>query len=164
MTNPLPDYGISFNTVTAEIDQPLTAMQHAVKFMRQQIADPNYTHQLEAAQLWAVKKDNTFHLLKVHPDVYELLESNFDLYNYQAVIIHSTGWAAPLAEEGESQLPPSKDPRSKRVALACCVSDSSVGSALSFMDEDEIVEDPGTASGSLAEAMLSFWENNSSPF
>jgi hypothetical protein len=36
----------------------------------------------------------------------------------------------------------------------------SVGSALSFSDEKELVLDPGSATGSLASALLSFWETN----
>jgi hypothetical protein len=113
-----------------------------------------------ASQLWAVKKDNTFHLLSAHPDVYDLLESDFDLSDYNAVIIHTTGWAAPLSQDGSVEAPPSQHSQRRRVALAACVSDASVGSALSFADDPEIVLDPGSATGSLADALLTFWEKN----
>ena len=159
MTTPLPDYGISFPS-NQDPTVVIQADKLAEQFIKQQVADPTYTHELVASQLWAVKKDNTFHLLSAHPDVYDLLESDFDLSDYNAVIIHTTGWAAPLSQDGSVEAPPSQHSQRRRVALAACVSDASVGSALSFADDPEIVLDPGSATGSLADALLTFWEKN----
>ena len=155
-----PDYGVSY-TAVQNTQTILKAEEYAEKFLTQQISDPNYTHELTAAQLWAVKKDDTFHFLTAHPDVYDLLETKFDLSPYNGVIIHTTGWAAPLDENGEPEGAPSKHSLRRRVALAACVTSSSVGSALSFVDDSEMILDPGSATGSLAEALLGFWEKNS---
>lgn len=158
MTTPLPDYGISF--VEDQLQKTLTAEEYAETFMKQQISDPNYNHQLNASQLWAIKSDDTYHLLDVHPDVYDLLESEYNLNSYKGIVIHTTGWAAPLNEDGSVSTAPSQHIERRRVALATCVTDASSGSALSFSDSKEIILDPGSATGSLAESLLKFWELN----
>ena len=163
MSTQMPDYGINFNSSTSTIsfeEAQESGETIAQRFLTEQISDSNYTHELSASQLWAVKKDGSFHLLSAHPDVYELLEDNFNLSNYIGVIIHTTGWAAPLDENGEINGAPSKHVERRRVALASCVTNNSVGSALSFADKEEMVLDPGSATGSLAEALLKFWETN----
>jgi hypothetical protein len=162
MSAPIPDYGISFKTVSTN-DVLLKAEQHAENFLNQQISDSNYDYQLSSAQLWAVKKDNTFYFLASLPDVYDLLSNeDYNLSSYLGVIIHTTGWAAPLEEDTTKNAPPSSHPSRRRVALAACVTNDSVGSALSFADEpDEIIMDPGSAKGTLAEALVDFWQTNS---
>jgi hypothetical protein len=163
MSKPMPDYGINFNspTITMSFEEAQESGESiAHRFLTQQISDLNYNHELSAAQLWAVRKDGTFHLLSAHPDVYELLQDKYDLSNYLGVILHTTGWAAPLDENGKVDGAPSKHAQRRRVALASCVTNISVGSALSFDDEKEMIMDPGSATGSLAEALLSFWEQN----
>jgi hypothetical protein len=165
----LPDYGIDFsqsNQVLLEQVQALNAEQHAEKFMNNEISDPNYKHELSAALLWAIKKDGSYKLLGAHPDVYELLSQELmDFSTYQGILIHTTGWAAPLNNDGSvSSTAPSQHDKRRRVSLVSCVMDGSVGSALCFADDSEIVLDPGSATGSLAEALLSFWEKNKDPF
>lgn len=165
MKTPTPDYGISFEDpqtvlLTTLHAQDNSAQDHAEAFLLSQVKDPNYSHDLSAAQLWAIKKDSTYHLLSAHPDVYDLLEQSFDVTNYLGVIIHTTGWAAPISDDGEIDGPPSKHAERRRVALASCVMNNSVGSALSFSDEEELVLDPGSATGSLANALSEFWHNN----
>lgn len=163
MSTPMPDYGLTFNssfTTALQVDTK-SADKIAERFLKQQISDPNYKHELNAAQIWALKKDGSFHLVAVHPDVYELLNDQYNFSTYVGVLVHTTGWAAPLDENGEVSTAPSKHEMRRRVALASCVTNDSVGSALSFADEKDIVLDPGSATGSLADALLSFWENNS---
>ena len=163
MSTQMPDYGINFNSSTSTIsfeEAQESGETIAQRFLTEQISDSNYNHELSAAQLWAVRKDGSFHLLSAHPDVYELLEANYNLSNYAGAIIHTTGWAAPLDENGEVNGAPSKHAERRRIALASCVTNNSVGSALSFADEEEMVMDPGSATGSLAEALLKFWETN----
>lgn len=138
----------------------LTGQEYAEKFMSLQLEDKNYTHELSAAQLWAIKQDGSFHLLSAHPDVYQLLEDRYDLFNYIGIIIHTTGWAAPLNENGDVDTAPSAHSQRRRVALASCVTNNSVGSVLSFADDKEMISDPGSATGSLAEALVEFWERN----
>lgn len=159
MTMPMPDYGIKYESSSDTI----TVFQgevYAELFLAEQVADPNYSHELSAAQLWAIKKDGNYHLLYAHPDVYEMLEQDFDLSTYIGVIIHTSGWAAPLDNDGSISSAPSEHKERRRVALAACVTDTSVGSALSFPDQEKLTIDPGSATGSLAEALLKFWENN----
>ncbi len=163
MSTQMPDYGINFNSSTTTLsfeEAQESGESIAHRFLTEQISDSNYNHELSAAQLWAVRKDGSFHLLSAHPDVYELLEANYNLSNYAGAIIHTTGWAAPLDENGEVNGAPSKHAERRRIALASCVTNNSVGSALSFADEEEMVMDPGSATGSLAEALLKFWETN----
>lgn len=167
MSMPMPDYGLSFNDSSSVSQlETETAESIAQRFLKDQISDPNYTHQLSAAQLWAVRKDGTFYLISAHPDVYELLSqgTEYNLSSYIGVLIHTTGWAAPLNEDGDVDTAPSKHELRRRIALASCVTNTSAGSALSFADEKEIVLDPGTATGSLAEALVKFWEFNTIPF
>jgi hypothetical protein len=161
MTSSVPNYGVDFTDNSSSLVlQKLNAQDYAKKFLLSQIEDPNYSHDLSAAQLWAIKKDATFHLLSAHPDVYGLLEESFNMSSYIGVIIHTSGWAAPLSDDGDINTPPSQHDERRRVALASCVMNDSVGSALSFSDEKELVLDPGSATGSLASALLSFWETN----
>lgn len=161
MLSPLPDYGVSFQTSTQTLlEETFTAEQHAERFIKEQISDPNYTHEINTAQLWAIKKDNSFHMIAIDSDVYELLSRKLILSTYLGVIIHTTGWAAPLEDDGSVGVSPSKHDARRRIALAACVMDSSVGSALSFADDKDIIIDPGSASGSLADALIQFWEQN----
>jgi hypothetical protein len=44
--------------------------------------------------------------------------------------------------------------------LAAAVTHQSAGSALAFANNKEIIIDPGSASGSLAEALQRFWKKN----
>jgi hypothetical protein len=164
MSTPMPDYGITFEAAQSLALATLDAQAYAQKFLEEQVADPNYIYDISAAQLWAIKEDNNFHLLSAHPDVYELLQHPYNLSKYVGIIIHTTGWAAPLSEDGEVEGAPSKHALRRRVALAACVTSISVASALSFSDEEDIIIDPGTATGSLADALLSFWEQNTIPW
>ncbi len=159
MTTKAPDYGIDFSS-SENSTIILTGQDYAEKFMKLQLEDLNYTHELSAAQLWAVKKDASFHLLSAHPDVYDLLEETYDISKYVGIIIHTTGWAAPLNEDGQIDGAPINHSHRRRVAIASCVTNDSVGSALSFSDDKQMILDSGSATGSLAESLLAFWEKN----
>jgi len=165
MSTQMPDYGLSFSS-SDSVAIALNAQEHAEKFLRFQIKDPNYKHQLSCAQLWAINKDHTYVLLNAHPDIYEILsEELYDFSQYAGILIHTSGWAAPLDESGNIGVAPSQHDSRRRVALASCVTPGSVGSALSFSDDPtDVVLDPGSATGSLAEALVSFWEKNTNPF
>jgi hypothetical protein len=158
-----PNYGVSYDSLiqTTTDDSVMLAEKYAENFIKSQISDPNYDYEISAAQLWAIRQDDTFHLLNVHPDVYDLLSQNFILNSYKGILIHTSGWAAPLNDNGELDGKPSEHDLRRRVALAACVTSTSVGSALAFSDQKDLVIDPGSATGSLAEALLSFWELNS---
>ncbi|MFN5651859.1 MAG: hypothetical protein ACK49M_10380 [Actinomycetes bacterium] len=99
-------------------------------------------------------------LLAQHPDVYALLESPTSglARMFDAAAIVTTGWAAPLDENGEVQGAPSEHAQRRRVRLVVLVANSGVASVLRFADEPhDVVTDPGSATGSLAEAIERFW-------
>jgi len=92
-------------------------------------------------------------------DVYELLDTTMvadaiQAYGYAAVI--TCGWAAPLAEDDESnEVAPSKHPKRRRVRLVIVTDGISIASVLRFSDtQDETMTDEGKATGSLADALL----------
>lgn len=157
MTTPMPNYGIDSND---NISTLFDTEYYANHFMSKVLSDPNYDHDLSAARLWAVKQDNTYHLIDVSPDIYNLLDTEYKLESYHATIVHTTGWAAPLNPDGTTDTAPSQHDQRKRVSLVVCVNDKGISSALAFSGESEIIHDNGTATGSLSEALVSFWEKN----
>ena len=104
--------------------------------------------------------------LAEHGDVYELLESRGSAIArmFDAAAVLTCGWAAPVDDDGEDDLPPSVHPRRRRVRLVVVVGDAGVGSVLRFADTpDEIVTDPGNARGSLADAVSRLWRDEVTP-
>ena len=100
--------------------------------------------------------------LAEHGDVYELLESRGSAIArmFDAAAVLTCGWAAPVDDDADDDLPPSVHPRRRRVRLVVVVGDTGVGSVLRFADTpDEIVTDPGNAKGSLADAVERLWRD-----
>lgn len=113
--------------------------------------------------------DGTFtaKMIREDEDVYELIDHINDdkilantSFDYFTLITH--GWAAPLNKNGEVDGAPSKHPERRRVRLIVAVkpeADNDVASILQFSDEpDDLIFDYGTATGSLADAVLSLFE------
>lgn len=99
--------------------------------------------------------------LAEHGDVYELLDSTRSgvARMFDAAAVLTCGWAAPV-DDAEDDLPPSAHPRRRRVRLVVVVGDAGVGSVLRFADTpEEIITDPGNATGSLAEAVEQLWRD-----
>ena len=122
--------------------------------------------ELPAARLYGVNLGDALEprpapcYLSQHPDVYELLEApNSALARmFDAAAIVTTGWAAPLDENGNVSGAPSRHAQRRRVRLTVLVANSGVASVLRFADDpDNVVTDPGSATGSLAEAITRFW-------
>lgn len=117
------------------------------------------------AHLLVVRNDNegvTVEPVSSHPDVYELIseaiaETPFSVRSSDILAVVTTGWAAPLGENGEVEGRPSEHAQRRRVRLMACVrrSDLSMASVVRFGDTDETHIDAGSATGSLAEALLS---------
>jgi hypothetical protein len=95
-------------------------------------------------------------LLSTHADVYELLEQpKTEAFDYFGVV--TTGWAAPLNEDGGIDSAPSEHAERRRVRLMVVASREDVVSVLRFKDEpDAIITDEGKATGSLADAIQQF--------
>lgn len=109
--------------------------------------------------------DNTDGALRItflaeHGDVYELLEAPTSAISkmFDAAVVLTCGWAAPIDDEDPRDLAPSAHPRRRRVRLVVTVSDAGVASILRFADTpDEVITDDGAARGSLADAVNSLW-------
>lgn len=98
--------------------------------------------------------------LAQHPDVYQLLDAPGSALArmFDAAAIVTTGWAAPLGPDGNVEGAPSEHAMRRRVRLVVTVANHGTASVLRFADRpDDIVSDPGSASGSLAEAIDQFW-------
>lgn len=124
------------------------------------------TFELQGARLYGVNvalagaQQPNLCLIAQHPDVYDLLDapSSSLARMFDAAAIVTTGWAAPLAQDGAVQGPPSLHAMRRRVRLTVAVADNGVASVLRFGDDpDNVITDPGSATGSLAEAITRFW-------
>ena len=137
-------------------------MNHPVVLATKLLKESGDTFHLPTAQVYCVKEGDEFQLLTAHPDVYEALESVSKVIPSDAIAIAviTTGWAAPLNENGEAVGAPSKHPNRRRVKLVACVDSEFAGSALGFEDSPEdVVTDEGNASGSLADALAEAWNS-----
>ena len=98
-------------------------------------------------------------LLSEHPDVYDLLESKKAklALAFDFIGVVTVGWAAPLNEDGSIDGTPSQHAKRRRVRLMLVADKESVASVLRFADDpDEPITDPGSATGSLADAVQKF--------
>lgn len=97
-------------------------------------------------------------LLDTHPDIYDLLDTEPNMKDYGYAVVVTTGWAAPLDENGEvAGGAPSKNPMRRRVRLVICANREMVASVLRFQDASEdIIVDSGEATGSLNDAVRWF--------
>ena len=105
------------------------------------------------AVLYGVAEDGSYSELDRAPDIYDLLGREYPYTGLVGLAVHTTGWAAPLNEHGESDGQPSKHPERRRVALVTVKTAEGLGSALSFADKpDEIITDD-KGEGDLADAL-----------
>jgi hypothetical protein len=92
-------------------------------------------------------------------DIYMLLNGvgrdAEDRHTPYAVGVLTTGWAAPLGDDGTIEGAPSEHPKRRRVVLFCVVTrDGDVASRMLFEDDpNEPVDDEGAATGALTEAI-----------
>jgi hypothetical protein len=109
------------------------------------------------AELYGVTAQEQFVKIAWALDVYDLLDSSYNFENFVGISVHTTGWCAPLNADGDIDCAPSDHPERRRVSLITTITDEGRGSALAFTDEEEVITDPGTASGSLADAIAECW-------
>ena len=120
---------------------------------------------MSEAHLLVVRTDNdgvTVEPVLSNPDVYELIEeaiaeTPFSVRSSDILAVVTSGWAAPLNADGSVEGRPSEHAMRRRVRLCAFVrrSDLTMASIIRFGDTDEVNIDEGSATGSLAEAMLS---------
>jgi hypothetical protein len=123
--------------------------------------------ELPAASLFGVELDAEGNFVDTcyvtaHPDVYDLLERPASELSttFTTFAIVTTGWAAPLNDDGEVDGAPSKHPKRRRVRLVITANIDGVASVLRFEDDsDNVIVDPGQGTGSLAEAVMNFVAN-----
>lgn len=132
----------------------------AREFMKKSSADESSFH-MSSAVAYGIDKEGKFSVIGSQPDVYDLLDSVEIPAGGIGVAVHTTGWAAPLNEEGEPEGAPSQHPQRRRVQLLAVIAEGKAGSALAFADEpDDVIVDEGGATGSLADALLEVWERS----
>lgn len=116
-----------------------------------------YGFRLPSAQLYGVTDSGDTVFLAEHPDVYDLLypESVMNAGgSFTKLAVATSGWAAPLNEDGEVTGAPSQHSERRRVCLVTVVSKETLVSALRFEDDpDGIMTDEDEATGTLAEAL-----------
>ena len=115
--------------------------------------------ELDGARVYGVENGETF-LLGVHGDIYDLLadeDTRENAKDYSHVAVVTSGWAAPLNAQGEVEGAPSAHPQRRRVRLVVTANAEDVSSVLRFADDPEnVITDPGSATGSLADAIRDF--------
>jgi hypothetical protein len=100
-------------------------------------------------------------LIAENNDIYEMIDELHDDLTYlenDYVTLRTTGWAAPLGDNGEVEGKPSEHPNRRRVCLFVSVDITNkevMGSSLKFDDDDEVIYDFNTATGTLADALSS---------
>lgn len=123
---------------------------------------------LPSCSLYGVRTNSDGGLVDVEhvgssKDVYDLLSTPASLRNqdnhtnYTTWALVTTGWAAPLAADGNIEGAPSEHPGRRRVRLVVTANLDGVASVVRFEESPlETIVDPGQATGSLNDAVLSF--------
>lgn len=112
---------------------------------------------MDKACLYGVDGDGLIVLCDKNGDVYELLDGS-DVADFLTVYSHiavaTTGWASPIREGEDNDVPPSEHKDRRRVRLVVLADKNSMASVLRFSDEpDEVITDEGKALGALADAI-----------
>ena len=135
----------------------MTPIQYATKLLTKS----GDTWEIPKPLLYGVTDAGEFQLLSSEvADIYDAIEQVTIPTFMVAFGVVTTGWAAPLNNNGEVEGAPSKHPERRRVKLVSVINDNGAGSAMAFQDEPEdVITDEGSATGSLANAITEAWEN-----
>jgi len=135
-----------------------TAEQLATEQLQFAIDNDKNCFSKKSAELFGITEQEQFVKIAEFPDIYTMLDGTYNCADFIGISVHTTGWAAPLNENGELDGTPSEHEDRRRVSLITTVTHEGSGSALAFADEaDAIVGDPGSATGTLAEAIVDCW-------
>ena len=111
-------------------------------------------HEMHNAVFYGVSEDGSYSELDRAPDIYDLLGREYPYTGLVGLAVHTTGWAAPLNEHGESDGRPSKHPEPRRIALVLVITAEGDAYALSFADDpDDLEIDEGSDDGDLFHAL-----------
>jgi hypothetical protein len=114
------------------------------------------------AGLYSVRGEVT-QLVGEHGDVYEMLDSveaQAVALMSDAVVVHTNGWASPIADDGDEYegVRPSEHPQRRRVRLLVVAKAGETASVIRFTDDwANPIFDEGQATGSLADAVQSLF-------
>ena len=113
------------------------------------------------AGLYSVRGEVT-QLVGEHGDVYEMLDSveaQAVALMSDAVVVHTNGWASPIADGDEYEgVRPSEHPQRRRVRLLVVAKAGETASVIRFTDDwANPIFDEGQATGSLADAVQSLF-------
>jgi hypothetical protein len=114
------------------------------------------------AGLYSVRGEVT-QLVGEHGDVYEMLDSveaQAVALMSDAVVVHTNGWASPIADDGDEYegVRPSEHPQRRRVRLLVVAKAGETASVIRFTDDwENPIFDEGQARGSLADAVQSLF-------
>jgi hypothetical protein len=98
--------------------------------------------------------------IEEHRDVYELINGAPGVLarSFDAAAVVTTGWAAPLAEDGSMTHRASRHPDRRRVRAVTVVNDDGIGSVIRFEDDPErILTQPNRGSGDVVDALEAMW-------
>lgn len=121
-----------------------------------------FQYEIPSSELYGVKmsEDNAeLVLVDKEQDVYDILMTPARKRNasFTTWAIVTTGWAAPLGDNGEPEGAPSEHPLRRRVRLVITADADGVASVLRFADDPSTpITDPGSATGTLADAVRFF--------
>lgn len=125
----------------------------------------------EQATVYGFKKNNsqdnllyTQKMLDRGGDIYDLIDKISQdriASNYDFISLITYGWAAPISDSTDIDVPPSKADNKRRVRLVITASKDEkkvIGSVLHFFDEDETIFDEDGTSGPLQDVINSIYE------
>lgn len=121
----------------------------------------------ERAVAYGVHYENNlydFKEIKRSSDIYDLIDdlaSDKHAQNFDFVSLITYGWAAPISDSTDKEIPPSKADNRRRIRLMMVggkANNGLLGSALKFSDEEEVIVDEDNANGPLASAFESIYE------
>lgn len=81
---------------------------------------------------------------------------------FDAAVVVTTGWAAPLPTGPDDVQRPSRHPQRRRIRMVVVIDDSGLGSALRFSDDPAEVITTDDGRGELADALHDLWHGNRS--
>lgn len=104
-------------------------------------------------------RDGQLVTLGVYGDIYVGLENIANetdeetLHDFEFLGVETSGWAAPIREEGDDEIAPSKHPERRRVRMLSVIDRTCrIASVMSLDDDGEILTDL-SGRGSLADAI-----------
>ncbi len=89
-------------------------------------------------------------------DVIEKISNDSSGLIWDAIAVTTQGWAAPIKQDGDENIPPSQHPNRTRVFLVCIITNErDIHSVIKLDGEEAVYDNSGT--GALADALLDIY-------